>query len=468
VGSTPTSLVVHIIPLYFFINLFTDVNNFHRNKKPQLNEGFRNNEKQQNYISEFLYSLNWDQLFNKHINYVFWDLKWVFLKNNLFFLKFVDLFFYKAFNIFFSFKYGNFYIINLKLLQQNNHYFSNKSTNINNYFSFFFFGFFSITSSLTIWLLPVLVSLFFFYFMFFLKSLPFLKLFFQYFLVGMLFYLLISGFVFFIKRYQYRLYTSVIQRFWRRSLIFFWLIEGSLFIVFFYLTLNSNQEPIYMYDNIQFYKTHLFSWKLFFIKILPITLVIVFLYFLLLSLKYFTFNKLNFFSLLITFLILFICWSEFCQLYFILTYYGVVNWSYDVEEHLYTLDIELKRTRLLNHYTTICLIAKFWHIVFAFIFWVFFILRGLEIERFRYPLLSANLQNFIIVYMMSWMYMYPWFKFVFRKFLDIPYYWFFVNNRRLGFFLFFNDLKLFFLGFTNFFKNNFFLTSFFYKNYYFI
>ncbi len=38
--------------------------------------------------------------------------------------------------------------------------------------------------------------------------------------------------------------------------------------------------------------------------------------------------------------------------------------------------------------------------------------------------------------------MYPWFKFFFRKFLDAPYYWFYVNNRRLGFRIFFNDLKL--------------------------
>jgi len=44
---------------------------------------------------------------------------------------------------------------------------------------------------------------------------------------------------------------------------------------------------------------------------------------------------------------------------------------------------------------------------------------------------------------MGWLYMYPWFKFVARKVLDVPYFWFFVNNRKLGAFLFFNDIKLY-------------------------
>ena len=39
----------------------------------------------------------------------------------------------------------------------------------------------------------------------------------------------------------------------------FWIIEGCLFSVFVYLLLNANQEPIHMYDNLQVYKTHLYS-----------------------------------------------------------------------------------------------------------------------------------------------------------------------------------------------------------------
>ena len=45
--------------------------------------------------------------------------------------------------------------------------------------------------------------------------------------------------------------------------------------------------------------------------------------------------------------------------------------------------------------------------------------------------------------------MYPWFKFFFRRFLDMPYYWFYVNNRRLGFRIIFNDFKLVYYGLIN-------------------
>ena len=45
--------------------------------------------------------------------------------------------------------------------------------------------------------------------------------------------------------------------------------------------------------------------------------------------------------------------------------------------------------------------------------------------------------------------MYPWFKFIFRKFLDVPYYWFYLNGRDISIRVFFNDLKLFYYGITD-------------------
>jgi hypothetical protein len=45
--------------------------------------------------------------------------------------------------------------------------------------------------------------------------------------------------------------------------------------------------------------------------------------------------------------------------------------------------------------------------------------------------------------------MYPWFKYVAKKFLEMPYFWFYVNNRRLSVYIFFNDLKLFYSNILN-------------------
>jgi hypothetical protein len=122
-----------------------------------------------------------------------------------------------------------------------------------------YYGIKSIFNHSGVWLLPLLICFCFIYYSFFLKSLPFSKIFAGYIILGNMFYLLISGFVFFYKKYQYRLYTSAIQRFWRRTLIIFWAIEGSLFICFVYLIFNASQEPLHVYDNIQIYKTHFYS-----------------------------------------------------------------------------------------------------------------------------------------------------------------------------------------------------------------
>ena len=337
-------------------------------------------------------------------------------------------------------------LLNNKFLLSNS-----TATAVNNK-QIFLYGLQSMWNHMRMWILPISILLLFVYYSFFIKSLPFSKVVFSYLLLGNMFYLFVSGFVFFIKKYQYRLYTSAIQRFWRRSLIIFWIIEASLFSVFIYLIFNASQEPVHVYDNIQIYKTHFYSWRYFFVKIMLSTILIVLTYMLLLSLKWNTFTKTNNIVFFITIILLYISWLEFYQLFHLMNCYGTANWVYDFTEHLWNLELEFKRTRIVNHYVTIGLVAKFWHVVFAVVFWVFFILRGLESSRYRYPLLVANLQNFLIIYIMSWLYMYPWFKYTARKVMDVPYFWFFVNNRRFGFFLFFNDIKLYSWALFDFFE----------------
>lgn len=376
--------------------------------------------------------------------FTLWRFKIELLSNNRLITLF-DKFFYLMSTYFVSYTYIN---VNSWRLHQSklSIYGERLGFQLKNCVLTFLYGIFSLYTSIRLWLVALILGLSFIYTMFLIKTLPFLKLVFTYFLAAALFYLLISGFVFFFKKYQYRYYTVAIQRFWRRTLIIFWAIEACLFVTFFYLTMNANQEPIYMYDNIQFYKTHLFSWRYFFLKVVPMVITIILLYSALIGLNFYTFTTSCTIIIAATILILFITWLEFYQFFHLLNFYGNLNWVYDIEEHFWNLESEFKRTRIVNHYTTICLVAKFWHIVFAVIFWVFFVLRSIESNRFRYPLLSANIQNFIIIYVMSWLYMYPWLKYILRKSLDMPYYWFFVNNRRIGMFLFFNDIKLYIIS----------------------
>ncbi len=324
-------------------------------------------------------------------------------------------------------------------------YINNKTNNLQNIFS----GLKYIWKGLRFWIIGLLLGLSAIYYLMYVRLLPFNKIIFAWILVAMFLYWLLSGFVFFVKKYQYSKFTAAIQRFWKRTYIIFWLIEAGTFSVFFYLTLNASSEPVYMYDQIKIYKTHLFSWRWFLIKLLPSVAIILLGYYLQLTLKWNLFNKQNTVILLITLLLLYILWLEFYQFYHILSFFGNINWNFDYDEYIWTLELDTRRTRLANNYIAVCLFAKFWHFVFIFLFWVFFVLRINELGRMRYPLLVANVQNFIIIYIMSWAYMYPWLKFIFRKYLDVPYYWFYLNGRELGIRVFFTDLKLFFYGITN-------------------
>jgi len=189
----------------------------------------------------------------------------------------------------------------------------------------------------------------------------------------MFLYWLLSGFTFFIKKYQFSKFTSVIQRFWRRTFIIFWLIESGVFLTFFYLTLNSSEEPVYMYDQAKLFKSHLFSWRLFFLKIFLNIYLILLSYYLLLSMNYTNFKKQNIFILSITLILLYFVWLEFYQFFHIINFYANLIWLFDFDDFVWNLEVEFRRTRMSNNYTALCLIAKFWHLIFIFVFLNFFL-----------------------------------------------------------------------------------------------
>lgn len=409
------------------------------------------------YIVSSLFSLIWSLFnFKGSANYVE---KYFFLKNILTFNAFVplDYFFIFIFRLNDSiskFSSATRWSVRIQQLNEYKYELTYKSRFFNS-FSVFLSSWRFIWSGIKYWLVGLLLALIAFYFLMHIRLLPFTKILMNILLIGMFLYWLISGFVFFIKKYQYSKFTSSMQRFWKRSYIIFWLLETFVFLIFFYLTLNASEEPVYMYDQMKLYKTHLFSWRWFLIKLLPCIFLILLGYYMLLNMRWGLFFKQTPLLFILTLVLIYIVWLEFYQFFHIVNWYSNFTWVYDYDEFLWSLEIEGRRTRLANNYAALCLMAKFWHLIFIFVFWVFFILRVNEIERVRYPLLAANIQNFLILYIMSWLYMYPWLKFLGRKYLDFSYYWFFVNFRDLGIRIFFNDFYLFVLGFTNSISNSF-------------
>ena len=397
---------------------------------------------------------------NLDFNYYLLKNKWNFLKNNSFFWA-LDYLFLKllGYNYLLANKNSIGIRIKSRLKQVKWNFYSdvfntkNSKNTIHVLTISFLSGIRYFWLAFRFWVLGLVLGLTAFYFLMYIRLLPFNKIIFEWALIIMFLYWLMSGFVFFIKKYQYSKFTSVIQRFWKRTYILFWLIESGVFITFFYLTLNASEEPTYMYDQMKLYKTHLFSWRWFLVKLIPMTTLIIIGYFAQLSLKWNIFSKQSSIFLALTLIITYLVWLEFYQFFHVVNFYGNLVWVYDYDEFLWNLELEFRRTRLANNYVAVCLMAKFWHLVFIFVFWIFFILRVNEIGRIRYPLLVANLQNFIILYMMSWLYMYPWLKFIYRPHLDTPYYWFFLNARRIGVRVFFNDIKLFYYAIFSKFEN---------------
>lgn len=258
--------------------------------------------------------------------------------------------------------------------------------------------------------------------------------------VGFFTYLLISGFVFFLKKYRYSKYTTAMHRYWRRTLSIFWLLEGFLFCVFLYLAIFSSQEPFFGYDNPQFMKDFTYPWRLFTQETSMLIFIIIITRYALVRLKDIAPFKLYTIILTVTLLFLSMAWGEFYQFYYILNHYNALDWVFDEDTGTWSLDYETKKTRILLHFITICVIAKFWHFAFILIFWMFSVSRWIQSERVHYSLFSSNLQHFIILYLLNWIVMYPWFKYAFRRHLYKNYTWMYTNFRNTGSRIFFMDL----------------------------
>lgn len=313
----------------------------------------------------------------------------------------------------------------------------------------FKYNFLSFINFFRFWAIPLILALVALYFLMYIRLLNAPRHLFAWILILTLLFTLLSGFVFFVKKYRFAKFTSVIQQFWKRSFMLFWLIEGGLFLVFIFLTLNAAEEPVYMYDQLKMQQNHLFSWRLFILKAYPCACLVLFTQYLLYTIRWTTFSNQSLIILIITFLLLQVVWLEFYQFYHIVQFYSNGVWKYKAWNRYWVIKREARRTRVVTNYTNLCLLVKFWHLLFILGFWLFFVLRIGELNRIRYPLLAANNQNFLILYFFVWLYMYPWLKFFYKRFLNRPYYWFLTNYRNLSWRVFYEDFCLLYISFAN-------------------
>jgi hypothetical protein len=158
-------------------------------------------------------------------------------------------------------------------------------------------------------------------------------------------------------------------------------------------------------------------------------------------------NFLNYYQnyillLIISINIFYMLYIETYQFVYIISLFSEKQWLFDDEENYWVLEFEQNNIRVKQHYFILCLIAKYWHFIFIFISWFFFIVKSLENTKINYNLLGYNVQNLIILYILNLFCLVQWIKFLFKKFLEVIYYWFFIEFDEKFFTTFLNEIFL--------------------------
>ena len=241
-------------------------------------------------------------------------------------------------------------------------------------------------------------------------------------------YWVISIFIFLFKRSLYSSYTSVIQRFWKRSLYLFWILEFFLFFIYIFLVLNCAVEVEWMYDQPQLFKSKYFVGEFFFKNIIILLTIILSIVYLSNNIITNNFSSNQVYLLLVLILLSFVLFNEFAQTYFISLYYSGVKWSYEVETQTWSLITDVEKMRTLTHYTFLLLILKFWHTVFIVVVFLTGYMFALYQKKISQGLLSSNKQNFFFLFFFGFI-MYYWvYKFYMNHVYSYIYQWFFFNK----------------------------------------
>lgn len=267
---------------------------------------------------------------------------------------------------------------------------------------------------------------------------------------GFMGYWLLSTFIFLFKKSQYTIYTRIIQRFWKRALYLFWLLEINLFLIYLYLTLISPQESLYMMDYAYLYNQYIFQLNSFFSLLLTLTLIILLSNIILLLYKYNTYY--NIFNLILSILLFTVLYEDSLQFYYINQFYNNLQWIYDDKDDIWELENSIIRLRPYLNYLYLLVFLKLWHTIFIVIFFWFFEIHSFSTKNVSFNILAAQHQNFYflmffgfilkIVFLKNYMnylyeYIYYWF-FVNYHFFDYSYIYYLFNYNYLVFF--FNDL----------------------------
>ena len=122
--------------------------------------------------------------------------------------------------------------------------------------------------------------------------------------------------------------------------------------------------------------------------------------------------------------LLYVYLIESYQFFYTITFFFENIWNYNYDLNLWCLEVETPKLRVKHQYSILILIAKYWHFIFIFLMWLFYIFKNFEQVRVLYTFTGVNIQNLIILFWLNVLFISQWIKWTVRRFWDATYYWF--------------------------------------------
>jgi len=205
---------------------------------------------------------------------------------------------------------------------------------------------------LQIQLLPIIVlSLIYYVFYTFYYQLIFYTL-----IVFFIFYWISSIFIFLFKSGLYSKTTSVIQRFWKRTLYLFWSLELFLFFIYSWLILIAPSEVEWFFDHSQLYLVAYVQGSSLFNQILTTLLIITVT---VLSQYLISFVKIEFFLLILAYLLFKVLCNDGSQVIVSSLFYGNTSVWFNTPDFNWSISTDLLENRVDSNYTWLVIILKF-------------------------------------------------------------------------------------------------------------
>lgn len=225
-------------------------------------------------------------------------------------------------------------------------------------------------------------------------------------LIIYLLYWYFSIFFFILKKSYLGKFSSIIQRFWKRTLMLFWSIEMFLFFIYLFLICNNSEESLYVLDNSKILKQLLVSIT----EILEKTYLYLYL-----LLFLFLFIKIKKFSIKIYFLFFFICLNfifiaETYQLLFFQSYFNNYLYQWDQKKKTWLMIQDYLKSRPFYLYLYVLIFLKYWHVLFIYCYVIvnYWYLKIYSNSSFN--VISSIYINYFYLFVFNYFFMYMYLK----------------------------------------------------------